>query len=286
MRELSIKFLAIGLLCAAGSAAHAVTLTDGNSGVVVNPASQAGVSDWTVDGTDHLTQQWFWYRVDNDPESSIDTLQIIGTQLSDADNDGGGNDKITTTYGGSGFEIEVAFTLKGGLIGSGDSDLGENITITNTNTNQVPMNITFFQYSNFDLKGDGTGDQSLIAASTARQIDGLTELAETVVEPTPLRGEVGFTSTTLDKLNDGVASNLNTLIAGNPFFITPGTGDATWAYQWNFVIPVGQSVIISKDKNLTTATTIPAPNAALAGLAMIGGLAVRRVRRRGGLKVA
>lgn len=287
MRISYTNLIAIVALFTVGSAAMAAPavfqLTDGNSSVDVNASTQAGVNNWSVDGVDHLNQQWFWFRVGNNAEQSIDTLSLLNTQLADADNDGGGDDKVTLTYEGTGFEIEVSFTLKGGLIGSGDSDLGETITITNTN--EVAMNISFFQYSNFNLQDDGgTGDQASIAGSTARQTDGLLNLSETVVLPTPLRGEVGFTTTTLNKLNDGVASNLDTLLAGNPFFITPGTGDATWAYQWDFTIDAGDSVTITKNKSL--ATEIPAPSAAWAGLAMIAGLAMRRLRHRGGLKIA
>ena len=50
------------------------TLTDDNSTAVIEGGSSAGVGTWTIDGTDHMFQQWFWYRVGNTAEASIDTL--------------------------------------------------------------------------------------------------------------------------------------------------------------------------------------------------------------------
>src|SRR5437762_12525225 len=56
--------------------ASVVTLTSGNSSATVDLGSQAGMSQWLINGQNQLNQQWFWYRVDNDPtgQHSIDTI--------------------------------------------------------------------------------------------------------------------------------------------------------------------------------------------------------------------
>jgi hypothetical protein len=90
---------AFGLsLWAAGRAqATLVTLSDLNSTVNIDTGSQAGVYNWTVDGTDHLFQQWFWYRIGSTgPESSIDTL----TQTAITP----GTNTLSVTYAGSGLK--------------------------------------------------------------------------------------------------------------------------------------------------------------------------------------
>jgi len=55
----------------------AMTLTDGNSSISLDPASPAGAYTWSVDGQEQLFKHWFWYRVSDTttdtPEHSVDT---------------------------------------------------------------------------------------------------------------------------------------------------------------------------------------------------------------------
>ncbi len=37
-------------------------LNSGNSSVVIDPTG-AGVTTWTVDGLNQLTQHWYWWRI-------------------------------------------------------------------------------------------------------------------------------------------------------------------------------------------------------------------------------
>ena len=54
--------------------AQVVTLTDGNSLAQIDPHSQAGMFNWSVQGLNQLYQQWFWYRTDDGLQHSIDTI--------------------------------------------------------------------------------------------------------------------------------------------------------------------------------------------------------------------
>lgn len=265
--KLVIGVAAIAAL--AGQASAVIhTLTDRNSVVNIDDASQSGMSDWIVDGTDHLFQQWFWFRVGNAPEASIDTLALTGTLITDTNGfDDPGLDTLSLRYTSPGsFEIQPTFTLRGTPAGSGRSDIAESIVITNLGT--VPLTMSFFQYSDFDLNGSSGGDTLEIPGllfNTAQQSEGATTFSETVVSPQPTRYEAALFPSIVSRLNDGVADDLGNI--GGPI-----SGDTTWGFQWDFTIPVGQGVTISKDKTIT-----PAPGALV--LLGMGGLLVSRRRR-------
>jgi hypothetical protein len=77
----------------------------------------------------------------------------------------------------------------------------------------------------------------------------------------------------LAELIDAVPTTLSDTPATG---VVLGPGDLAWAYQWDFVVPVGGTFQISKDKHLSG---IPEPAAALLlsmGLGMIA--VVRRGR--------
>jgi len=263
-----------------------ITLTDGNSTATLNPLSQAGMNHWDIQGQNELSQQWFWYRVGNTgPESSIDT---IGAPVVTTFN---GSSGVTTTYSNATFNISIRYLLTGGALAApgthANADISETITITNNTAS--PLNFHLFQYSDFDMDGNGGDTVSLSTLGsparyvTADQTDGVTtSLTETVVTPKANHGEAALFPFTLSRLNDGVATTLND-VAG-----PAGPGDAAWALEWDFtgagndyaaIAPHG-SVIISKDKLLDVVIqpsgAVPEP--ASVGVIALGamGLILRR----------
>jgi hypothetical protein len=151
--------------------------------------------------------------------------------------------------------------LNGGAAGSGASDLAEQISITNTTDG--PLDFHFFQYADFDL---GAADTAVFTNLNAvQQSNGVSHLTETVVTPVPAHREIAFFPVTLNMLNDGAPTTLSdTPPIGTVF----GPDDVTWAYQWDFVIPQGGTVQISKDKNINT-NVVPEPTlVSLLGLAV------------------
>jgi PEP-CTERM motif len=270
------KMMILGLAALGPSAAHAFdhTLTDGNSVVVIDDASQAGMSQWSVDGVNHVFQQWFWYRTGaSGPEASIDTLPFLGAIESDT-NFEVGVDALALRYGSlSGFEVQVKYFLTGGTDGSGQSDVSEAIRLVNHGT--TPLDLHFFQYADFDMCGDGDNDTArLVFSNTVQQFDGACgSLSETVATPNPNASLIAFFPNILISLNDGSATNLG----GGP---TEVTGDVAWAYQWNFTIAPGGSALISKDKLIRTEVVVPEPGTlTLLGLGL-GLLAARLGHKR------
>ena len=229
--------------------------------------SQDGFFDWVVDGRDNLRKQWFWYRVGSTgPEQSLDTLPLAAPpKISDGDLDPG-QERVVAKYQGAGFTVGLDFVLTGGPIGSGASDLMEVITIQNTGGETLDFH--FFQYVDFNLRGDADDLSAEIrGGNTAIQTDVGAALSETVVTWAPDRCQVDLYDAILDMLTDADDDQLN----DDPG--PAGPGDLTWGFQWDIDLAPGDTFIISKDKNL-----VPEP----AGLAMLGlgGLALMIRRRR------
>ena len=256
----------VGLVPAVFTAEAAVTLTSGNSTLAIDTGSSAGAYNWTVDGTNQLYQQWFWYRIGAaGPESSIDALSTANVQML-------GADMARITYTGASLKVEVTYMLNGGSEGSHQSDVGESIRLTNLTASS--MDLHFFQYSDFDL-GNTVNDDTvtLVYPGKVRQADGPggLELSETSVIAAPGHYELGFFANTLNKLND---ANPTTLSDGAT---TLGPGDVTWAFEWDPTLAGNGTYLISKDKMMEPVPE-PATLVLLAGGAM--SLLLRRRRAK------
>ncbi len=308
MNKLQGKLIVTGGVCLAlfATVAHAgsvlKTITDGNSvaqfelGDTGNPDDRGQVL-WTVDGIEQIFQQWFWFRVGNSQERSIEDgpddgdlgpmrLDFTGTR--DSNNDGDidtlfARYEVDTnvTNAPPPFSVEILFRMDGGALGSGVSDIQEQIRIINTNAFGTPdLDLHFFQYVDFDLAGTPLDDTvALLSSNTVLQTDGqgLMTAAETVVSPRATLHELGVigdpsVTATRDKLDDGDADNLD------PTVLLRTDVNATWAFQWDLRIPAGGTALISKDKAITF--IIPVPIAIWPGLAALGMLGAGSWYRR------
>ncbi len=262
--------LALGLgVSFASQADAAVILEDRNSKVVIDPSGPGGMHTWEVDGVDHLASQWFFLRVGDGPEVSLDELDTLDNPVQILASDGNGrpgNERVFMQYTTDDYIVEVDYLLTGGQVGSKVSDVAEIITIINLK--DTVLDISLFQYSDFDLGGTiGDDTVRISGGNTAQQHDSGTVMSETVVTPLPTHFEVALFSDTLDKLTDGDKDDLND-------FAGPlGPGDGTWAFQWDFEIGVADSVIVSKDKGIAV---VPEP----ATMSLLGLAAFGLIRRR------
>jgi len=246
-------------LAACPASAAPVTLIDGNSTFSIDPMDNSGATVWTLDGIDQLyIQQWYYQTA----TGGVQSINNLGTPV------------VTSTFGGQGVDIKyspagynvtLGYVLYGGATGSGSSDVSEIFRIQNNGTSALSFKL--FEYSDFDLSGyDSRSDDraSHVNANTVTQWDADLRVTESVVRP-PDRWQIGYPFAITGDLTNASASF--------------GPADCAWAFQWDLVIPVGGSVVFSKDKAFSP--NIPEPMSVMLGvmgLATVSGF--RRLRRK------
>ena len=105
--------------------ASTVTLRDGNAFIESAAPASTDVINWTTAGIDHVSQQWYWYRVGADgSQGTLDTLELQSQVLTDTDLDGHG-DTLFLGYldAGGAFRMSPRYGLNGGWAGFGISVL-------------------------------------------------------------------------------------------------------------------------------------------------------------------
>lgn len=273
--------ITLGVLAGIGMVSapvHAITLTNRNSTAEIFLNNQAGLQDWTVDGTDYMFQEWSWYRIGTTgPEASIDSLTLTnpGGTLSDDDGDGE-NESLEANYQGNDFTLDALWTLTGGAPGSGISDIAEVVEITNTSASALEFYL--FEYTDFDF-GDFTDDDGVFDnINVFRQFDANVQgvISQISIDDLNPRYEISPFPLLLNSLNNGSPTTLsNTPSIGTPSPVE----DVTSAWQWRFLIEPGDSVIISKDKQVEESPPrVPEPGTVL-GLLAVGGLGMLAAKR-------
>jgi hypothetical protein len=242
-------------------------LVDGNSLVNIDPTSaaaapQRGMNLWTVDGVNQVAQQWYWFRIGNAAEQSIDSIGApIVTQFSP--------NYANIAYTNNVLRIDLSMSLTGGMIGSHTADVAETLRVTNLTGNALDFHA--FEYDDFNLSGTPADDRAqLLNTSTIAQWDNVSQVTVGAV-PIPGRWQIDQTPGILNLLTDGVASNLTDQVS--PL----GPTDCSFAFQWDKAIGAHSSMILSKDK-LFEVSPVPEPSA-IAGLLGVGAFLLRRRSR-------
>lgn len=261
------------LMLASAASGQIVVLEDGNASTTIDPdvvGGQMGQTNWTVNGVNHMFEQWFWIRAGNDTaERPISSLVKFAQQTSDTNfAEDPRHDTLSLGYvepGAARYQVFGTFTLRGGAPGQTLSDVAETLTIKNL-TN-APLSFSFFQYADFDINGTAAGDSGqILLGRIPQQFEGGAFVTESVETPAPTRWQMDFFPVIRSSLGDAAITNLNN--AAGPV----GPGDLNWSLQWDFTLQPNQEYIISKDKII-----VPAPGAM--GVLAIGGLALVRRRR-------
>jgi len=262
--------LAVAAMAAPAAANTFITLDDLNSQIRFTP--DAGVIGWDVDGVNQLKRQGFWYRLEGQARATLGNGSGLGfydLMPSDTDYDDG-DETLSVRYGNpnpGGFGAVLTYTLSGEAANSHKSHLVENIAFNNQTAQAV--HLQFYQYCDFDLSDPNDADTvQFVNANTMVQQGAGMRVAETVVSPPPALTEVAMYNATLVKLNTTSADLDGTQ---GPL----GPADVTWAFQWDLTVPAGQTIQISKIKNVT-----PEPaTLTLMGLGLAATVAGRRRRK-------
>jgi PEP-CTERM motif-containing protein len=240
-----------------------VTLQDGGSSATVNlTGNNAGMDNWSV-GTGNVMQnelnlQWFWISIAGVNNGNVQAINQLGglNIVSQSQN------FLDTTYSDGLATVEVSYLLSGGGVNSGSADITESVTVYN-DSNSNPLNISLFEYSNFNLLG-GNNNSVVISGdpingySEAYQSVGATALAEGIISPFANSAEAGNAAPTL---SDVEAGTLNGQTSAGP-------GNVAWAFGWSQSIAAGQQFDVLKDKELAVAM-VPEPSSmALIGLGL------------------
>lgn len=293
MRMRLLACLGVGVFVLPSTAVDPVQLTQGSSGVWIDPGTQAGVYDWIVSGQDHLEKQWWWVQVGGQ-RVSVDQLgALVVTPIS--------ANKVLTTYTDAlnQFSIQISYELTGSDFASGQSLLKESVSILNNSGSA--LNLSLFMFSDFDLGGTapaegvsllGMNDSVFPFGSTvgwfeARQSEvGNSHAA--IFNGKPLLGELGDSSVILNKLN----ATINPLASSAGMVLSPTVGatalstfgpvtpaDAAYAIQWDFNIAGGGTAGVGVDKRLVV-TPIPEPGSVALSLLGVTALLRFTVRRK------
>lgn len=233
------------------------SVSDGNAGITVNNAANEGLNDFSVDGVNHIFQEWFWLRVGPaGPETSLDALPLVTTDTT-------GN-TIALNYADASLDIQLQYTLTGGGAGSGTATLLEAVRITNVSGGA--LDVYFFAYTDFDVNGtfaNETGELTAANQITQTDDDGITT-ATVTSSLTPDAWAIDEFSLIFDDLEDGGPTALANATS-------PYTGDNTFAFEYDLLgLADGGFVDLTLTKVIQV---VPEAHTAVlcgAGLAMLG----------------
>lgn len=297
---LPLALVFTALLLPRFAAATYFPLTDGNSLFEIETQQQAMAFGWNVDGVEHMQELSNWYRISRIGAANVINPETSAHQLSLVSESFNSPSSMTVTYTDNDlFQMEITFTIIGGAPGSGYSEMGECVRITNisntTARGPVPIAFHFFEYIDLDLDDTPNDDEvSMIGPTTVHQVD-LTSGTVFTGNAATDRYELDFVDATLDKLTDALPSNLAFPNSGWPVGAGPvgpnnpppsDPPNVAWALQFNFAgqipprpaIQPGETVEICKVCQLQMA--VPEPTSAIVAICGFLSLALARCRRR------
>lgn len=271
MASMCLTLIAFGFLLLPGRGlAQIYTLSDGGSTAIVNAGNTGtlGMNNWTVGGQNQLNQQWFWYSINGAVAQPINTIGTLTPNLV-APND------LQLSYANSQVTANTEYVLSGNGNGSGSADIMEYLSVVNNGSS--PINISFFQYSYFNLLGNNNNTVSLSGGpggwTGAQQTTGGpggSGLAEVINAPNANYGEAAVAGQTMNELNTVANLTLNNNTSAGP-------GNVTWAFQWTATLGAGDTLNIIKDKGVSIS---PVPEPSTLAIIALGLGACGLARRR------
>ncbi|MGE3109240.1 MAG: hypothetical protein AB7G11_04545 [Phycisphaerales bacterium] len=212
------------------------TITDGDAvftqgdspTTVTSTGPLANMRTLGATGTDHVFQNWWWYRVDG-----VDTREVPFMNATSAVWSGNTG---TVTFTTPNFDAVMTYVV---------TDNGTNAamvvaSMSVTNTSGGPISLQLFNYQDYDLAGSATGDSAVLVSPNNIRI---TEAGNTIIGGFIGAGatnyQVSTFATVRGLLTNTTVDNFNN--SGLPF----GPGDFTGGYQWSLQLDAGASTSVS-----------------------------------------
>jgi hypothetical protein len=266
--RLSGAFAALAMLhfSSQPSAFASSNITNGNSTATFDFGSSAGMTSWTVDALNQVSQQTFFYRIGNSGPQ-FDLTQISATPTITFS--GAGQKTVNALYANSQYGVKLSYTLAGGTAGSGKSGLNETITLYNYAGGNLDFH--FFMYGDYVLGGPAQiGSQNVqmgtsAGSSTSVQTFGAPGNNSVVSLSPASHTEVAPANQLYNELTTMNDYTLNDSTSGS-------TGNATWGWEWDYNVTSSQTL------SIIDTLAVPEPSS-VALMFLAGGiLALRRKR--------
>ncbi len=241
------------LMTVGGSQAQTFTLTDNGWTYDEDIASQGGGSFTDPNNTDHMYQNWWWFR------TNLDSAEKPLFGLTSMMSGGANNVNLVFTEDAGSFQNALLFDLTYTLTGISPTLAKVDIVWSVRNIygqQSMPITVDFFAYSDFDLNGSAGGDSGVLAnPQTIRYTEGTTAVDVIASSGSLVGYDVDNYSNLLDLLNDGSVYNVSN--SGLPF----GPGDMTNVFQWQATLGLGQEMTgtLTKLVNLEYSPPPPPP---------------------------
>lgn len=250
----------IAILLAASaiqSQAQTYSLSARNTSLQIDASGGTpGLSSWLVNNVNQLNQQWFYLSLNSGPAQSLDSVGVWSLNSQNPGNSPG----LSGTYTDAGvLSVLTSYTLTSHPTGSPIATLGTLMTVQNLSA--ASETIQLYQYSDFWLGGN-SGNQFVQFTQGATNYF----VTQTGVGGGPLTGLLTANSQGSNALVEEAASLYNggSQLAGilggipSPAFdnsqLSAGTGNVTYAYEFEATLAAGQTLSISEIQ------TVPEPS--------------------------
>jgi len=234
----SLPLIFAGLTMPVPAEATIYQLSNLNSSAKIDAGSSAGLENWTVDGVNQVSQQWYWFRIGSGgPQFDLSTISATPYAT------GSGSNNLTLLYTNSSYGVQLNYILSGNAPGSGKSGLNETARAYNFTSSTQTFHL--FMYSDFTLGGQ-SGNQSVHQGN-----DGLGDSTSVQVGGSPAVQSNSFVTSTLATHLEAATpfQTRNNLTGVNNYQLddiaSAGPGAVTWAFEWDLTLAPNTSQVIS-----------------------------------------
>ena len=208
-------------------------------------------------GTDHLFENWWWFRVDG-----VDTREFA---FNNATGTSAAGNSATTNWTFANFSASLNYLVTDTGVNTGQ--VLQTMTVTNTTAQSIVLNL--FNYTDYDVNATAGLDSAVsLGAGQIKVTDSANPAWDLRFNASaPNAFQVTSFATLRGLLTNTAINNLDS--TGLPF----GPGDFTGGYQWTLQMAPGQQMTVTE-----TLAAVPEPGTmAVLGL---GALALLRRRRK------